>query len=158
MKSIIIAIFCCAMLPIASTAQTKQKAEKEFVNELNNLLKKSKDNDHWDLKGNMTIEKGFAIDKQGLLSVTVRFTEEGNFILKKMVAPVKNAKEVLYDLYLILAYSEKEVTVYQSELNSATLKEVNKNIYFHLGAPGAKNGRNTQKKLEQLLNNILKYY
>jgi hypothetical protein len=139
-----------------ATAQTQQKAEKEFVTHLNNILKDS-DEQHWKYKGVMTIDSAFAINKEGILSVTVRYTDDTSFIRTRMEAPVKNIKWVAYDLYLILEYNKEEVTVYESEVNSNELKESSKTNYFHIGAPLPEDMMR-QEKLQKLLDKVMVFY
>lgn len=156
MKTIFTSIFFFLLMPIIASAQTKQKAEKEFVAELNSILKKSKEQ-HWKYKGLITIDSAFAINKEGILSVTVRYNDEGSVVKTRMEAPLKNIQLVAYDLYLILVYKTDEVTVYESEENSSELKQVDKTNYFHIGAP-AKDGYKQEEKLQGLLDKLLKQY
>jgi hypothetical protein len=60
-------------------AQSKQLVEKEFTKELNSILKNSKEQ-HWKYTGVMTIDTAFAINKEGVLSVTVRYNNDGNVV------------------------------------------------------------------------------
>jgi hypothetical protein len=90
MKKIILLITCffSFILPPAATAQAKQKAEKEFVGQLNHVLNISRQL-HWAYEGNaMTIDSAFAINKEGVLSVTVRYTNDSSFTRVRMEAPV----------------------------------------------------------------------
>lgn len=105
-----------------ASAQSKKKAEKEFVAALNSVLKNSKEQ-HWRYTGKMTIDSAFAINKEGILSVKVRYTDEGSVVITRMEAPVKNIQSVAYDLYLILEYETDEITVYESEVNSNGLNK-----------------------------------
>ena len=69
------------LLQFAVQAQTKQKAEQKFVNQLNSILINSKDNDHWGQTGAMTIDSAFAINKAGILSLTVRYiADDSSFV------------------------------------------------------------------------------
>ena len=144
------------LFPIMGAAQTKQKAEKDFLKELNSILKNAKEQ-HWKYKGIMTTDAAFAINKEGILSVTVRYNDDGNVVKTRMEAAVKNIKSVAYDLYLILVFKKDEVTVYESEVNSNELKELHKTNYFHIGLP-LNDGYKQQEKLQQLLDKLLKYY
>lgn len=156
MRTIFIYLTFALLTPILLKAQSQQKAEKEFVTHLNNILKDS-DEQHWKYKGVMTIDSAFAINKEGILSVTVRYTDDTSFIRTRIEAPVKNIKWVAYDLYLILEYNKEEVTVYESEVNSNELKESSKTNYFHIGAPLPEDMKR-QEKLQGLLDKVLIYY
>ncbi len=144
------------LAPTVTLAQSQQKAEKEFVAHLNEILKDS-DEQHWKYKGAMTVDSAFAINKEGILSVTVRYTDDSSFVRTRMEAPVKSIKGVAYDLYLILEYKQDEVTVYESETNSNELKQSSKTNYFHIGAPLPEN-RKRQEVLQQLLDKVMVYY
>jgi hypothetical protein len=68
-------------------AQTKKKSEQEFLKQLNSILKNSKQQ-HWAYEGNaMSIDSAFAINKEGILSVTVRYTSNTSFVRVRMTAP-----------------------------------------------------------------------
>lgn len=147
----LIIIFSCCFILNTAIAQSKQKAATAFLNELNYILKNSKEQ-HWKYTGTMTIDSAFAISKAGILSVTVRYTnEDGSYVRSRMEAPVNKIKKVAYDLYLILEYKEDEVTAYESEANSNELKELEKTNYFHIGVPDS-DGYTRQEKLQRLLN------
>ena len=157
MKTIIFGLYFCMFLPAATTAQTKQKAEKEFVNQLNNILINSKQDD-WQPGGKMSIDSAFAINKAGILSLSVRYTkEDSSFVRVRIESPINKIWRIAYDLYLILEYKTNEVTVFKSATNTNELIEDHKTNYFHIGAPLPEDIRH-QEKLQKLLNNLLKYY
>ena len=156
MKTIFTCLILVLLLPIMTSAQTKQKAEKEFVNELNSILKNSP-SQHWGYEGSMSIDSAFAISPAGILSVTVRYKTDTSFVRARMQAPVSKIINVAYDLYLILAYKTEEVTIYNSEEQSEELKEIGKSIYFHIGEPVG-DGFKEKEKLQKLLDKLLKYY
>jgi hypothetical protein len=156
MKTLFICLVVFLFTPTATPAQSQQKAEKEFLAHLNNILKDS-DEQHWKYKGVMTVDSAFAINKKGILSVTVRYTDDTSFIRTRMEAPVKNIKWVAYDLYLILEYNKEEVTVFESEVNSNALKESSKTNYFHIGAPFPEDMKR-QEKLQGLLDKVMVFY
>ncbi len=88
MKKIITGLFFCLLLSLAASAQTKQKAEKEFIDQLNNILINSKEDD-WQTGGKMSVDSVFAINKAGILSLSVRYTkEDSSFVRARMEAPV----------------------------------------------------------------------
>ncbi len=155
MKNLFI-IALIVFFQINTIAQTKQKAEKAFVAELNKIISNSKEQ-HWAYKGVMAIDSAFAINKKGDLSVTVRYTEDNDVVIARMVAPIKRKMRVAYDLYLILEYNDNYVSSYETAKNSTHLKELEKTNYFHIGVP-LYEGYEQQKKLQKLLDNLLKYY
>jgi len=147
---------CYLFLSLLTNAQTKkQKAEKEFLNQLNSILINSKDQD-WAHNGTMTVDIAFAINKEGILSVTVHYTDDDSAVVRmRMEAPVKKILRVAYDLYLILEYKEDEVAVYESEPGKNELVQVNKSNLFHIGIP-QKEGYTQKEKLQKLLKKVLK--
>ncbi len=157
MKKIITGLFFCLLLSLAASAQTKQKAEKEFIDQLNNILINSKEDD-WQTGGKMSVDSVFAINKAGILSLSVRYTkEDSSFVRARMEAPVNKIWRIAYDLYLILEYKNDDVTVFKSGTNSNELVEDNKTNLLHIGAPFPEDIRH-QQKLQKLLDNVLKYY
>jgi hypothetical protein len=159
MKKAIQFLMCCICLVIhvTATAQSKQKTEQAFVKQLNKILLDSKQQ-HWKYKGTMTVDSAFAINTNGILSVTTRYTDDdATFIITRMEAPVKAIRQVAYDLYLILEYKDEVVTVFESEPNSKDLKKLFNTNLFHIGAP-LNDGYKQQEKLQHLLEKLLKYY
>jgi hypothetical protein len=158
MKIIFICLIYALLVPTMAFAQSKQKAEKDFVNQLNSILKNSSEHDHWLQSGTMTIDSAFAINKAGILSLTVRHTDEdSSFVRARMEAPINKIQRIAYDLYLILEYKADEVTVFKSATNSNELTEDHKTNYFHIGAPWPED-RKHQEKLQKLLDKLLVFY
>jgi len=156
-KIISLCIIACSFLGSpAATAQSKQKAEKEFLKQLNSILNNSKQQ-HWAFEGVMTVDTAFSINKDGKLSVTVRYTSDTTFIRSRMEAPVSKISKVAYDLYLMLEYKDKLVTFYKSDPGSNELEEGGKTDLFHIGAP-EEEGYSRQEKLQRALDNVLKHY
>jgi hypothetical protein len=157
MKILLTCLYFSLLLPAAATAQTKQKAEKDFVNQLNSILINSKQDD-WQPGGKITIDSAFAINKAGVLSLTVRYTaDDSSFTRARMEAPVNKIQRIAYDLYLILEYKADEVTVFKSATNSNVLVEDHKTNYFHIGAPWPEDMKH-QEKLQKLLDKLLLFY
>lgn len=151
-------ILCFSLLlQLSSQAQSKKKDEKEFLKQLNTVLKKSKQQ-QWAFEDYvMTIDSAFAISKKGILSVTVRYTNDSSFVRVRTTAPLVKIEKIIYDLYLILVYKENVVTFYKSEPNSMELKEFNTYNWFHIGAPLPEDIV-YQEKLQKALDNLRPYY
>ena len=157
MKKTGVILGCLTMLIQLVNAQSKQQASANFIGELNSVLKSSPTH-HWAYKGAMTIDSFFTIDPSGVLSVTVRYTnEDSSFLRVRMEAPVRKLKWVAYDLFLILECDGDYVTVYESKDNRKELKLASKTNLFHIGEP-AGDGYWYKEQLQKLLNNLLKYY
>lgn len=149
-------VFALLFVQTTVIGQSKAKAEKQFLKELNTILKNAKQH-HWDYEGKMTIDSLFAISKTGILSMTVRYTNDESFIRARMAAPVDKIKNVLYDVYLILQFETPLVTIYNSNLGEEMLIETGISNLFHIAAP-LKNGEQQEIKLQQALDNVLRYY
>jgi len=141
---------------VSVIGQSKAKAEKQFLMELNTILKNAKQY-HWDYEGKVSIDSPFTISKTGILSVTVRYNENGSLVRARMDAPVNKIKNVLYDLYLILEFEEPLVNIYTSKPGTFLLKKMENSQYFHIAAP-IKDGYQQEKRLQQLLENLMKFY
>jgi len=105
----------------------------------------------------MSIDSAFAINKEGILSVTVRYTTDSSFVITRMAAPVNKIQRVAYDLYLILEYKDDLVIFYESEPGSIALTEKGKTNLFHIGAPLPEDVKYLEK-LQKALTRLLKYY
>lgn len=143
------------LLPCIVFSQTKEKAEKAFVKELNSILKNS-EQQHWSYEGKMSIDSAFAINKKGILSVSVRYATDSSQVNIRMEAPIFKAKSVAYDHYLILEYDQKDVSIQETVRGKEALSEAYTNNLFHIGVPIK--GYKKQKKLEQLLQRVLQFY
>lgn len=152
----LLVIISCFFISYSAVGQSKAKAEQQFLKVLNTILKESKQQ-HWNFEGKMTIDTPFSISKKGVLSVTVRYNDEGSIVRARMDAPVNKIKNVLYDLYLILDFEEPLVNVYSSKPGKILLKKTGSNQLFHIGAP-LKDGYKQEKQLQQLLEKLMKYY
>lgn len=146
------------VLPTTTFCQTKEKAQNALVKELNIILRSS-DQHHWAYEGKMTVDSPFAIDKKGILSMTVNYKTDSTNIKVRMEAPIYKAKSVIYDAFLILEYGLDEVKVF--EIVNETGKEEERHEYrndlFHFGLP-LEDGYEKQQKLEKLLQKVLKFY
>lgn len=175
MKTILLLLIGCTLFTQGATAQSKQKAEKAFLKELNNILKKTPYH-HWafeprpqldsnyepipvskDARSNMRIDSAFAINAAGTLSVTLRYLNDSSFVRARMEVPVKDIKSMEYDLYLILGCKADAVVGYTSAEGSELFVETERTNLFHLGLP-AYDGYYQREKMQKLLDNLLKYY
>jgi hypothetical protein len=118
MKTIVTIILLSILLPFAGMAQGKQKAEQEFVAELNSIIINSKP-DEWPTNTKMSIDSVFAINTAGILSLNIRYTkDDSSYVKVRMEAAVNKIWRIAYDLYLLLEFKDEEVSVYKSDSNS----------------------------------------
>jgi hypothetical protein len=152
----LLVIISCFFISYSAVGQSKIKTEQQFLKALNTILKESKQQ-HWDFEGKMSIDTPFLISKKGILSVTVRYNDNGSIVRARMEAPIKKIKRVLYDLYLILDFEEPFVNIYTSKPGDILLQKTDSNQFFHIAAP-LKDGYKKEKQLQQLLEKLMKYY
>lgn len=117
MKFLVLFVILSLIQPFSLQTQSKQRAQKQFLKELNNVLNKSR-KQHSSYEGIMTIDSAFAINKAGILSVTVRYINDSTFKRVRLQVPVRDISTVRYDLYLILEYKDDVVILYESEPGS----------------------------------------
>jgi len=143
----------------SGTAQPKQQAEKGFVAELNNIIKNTiEENEGFKFDGEKIIEQEFAINKQGILSLTLRFNNrDGTFYKAKMEAPINKIQGLSYDLYLILEFNDDAITWHKTAINSNEFTEKSTSNYLHIGVPWPEDIRH-KENLQKLLDVVLKYY
>ena len=143
----------------SATAQPKQQAEKAFVAELNNIIKNTKEeNEGFKFDGKIVIENEFAINKQGILSLTLLYNNrDGTFNKAKMEAPVNKIQGLSYDLYLILEFKDDAITWHKTAINSTEFIEQSTSSYLHIGVPWPEDIRH-KENLQKLLDEVLKYY
>jgi hypothetical protein len=143
------------LMPTTGTAQSKQKSEKQFLKELDAVLKKSSRHNSG-YEGVMTIDSSFAISKEGILSVTVRYTTDTSVKRVRITAPVRGIQLVRYDLYLILEYGEDVVTVFESDKGSE-FKAVYHSDWFNVGSPMPEDVI-YQEKVQKALEGLYRFY
>lgn len=147
---------------LAAQAKTAQqlKAEKNLTAELDEILRHSA-TIHWAYTDSMTIEEGFSIDANGVLSVIVRYYDAGgNYYRVKIASPVNKLNEVIYDMYIVLTSDGDNVTVYSTPegiFNTDELVLAEMRDHFHVGAPGRSFEVSTTS-LQKLLNNVKAFY
>lgn len=150
----IISIFICLFLlaPIFGSAQSKAKTQKKFLAELNTILQNSKEQS-WNYPGKMSIDSAFALNKNGILSSTVRYSNDDSFIKVRMQIPLNKIKSIGYDLFLILISEENNVDV--SEFVGDQTEPTNQYKYnlFHIGVPLG-DGFFEKEKLENLVRKL----
>ena len=155
MKIMFMLSFCLAVL--SSYAQTKQQAEKDFITQLNDIVRKSSEPSPWANEGKYSIDSLFHISKTGILSITFRYTTDTSFVRVRMAAPVSKIKDVFYDYYLGFEFKQNLVTIYKAAFNKKALKEYETDFLFHIGVP-IWEGEKKQENLQKALATLQKYY
>jgi len=140
--------FCYLSNPVF--AQSKVKAEKEFLKELNDILKGS-DNQHWEFDGKMVIDSPFTINSQGNLTATVKYTTDTSVIRVRTEAPVNKITFARQDVYVFLEYRDKSVMVYEQKNNKDwSIRFKRTMLHLGMGDDGGKQADKVQKKFDKL--------
>lgn len=135
---------------LLSFAQSKAKAEKDFLKELNEILQDS-ENQHWEFDGKMTVDSTFTINSRGQLTSTVRYTTDTSVIRVRSEAPVNKITFVKQDVYIYLEYRDKSVMIYEKK-NEKDWAIKFKRSMFHIGTgdDGGKEADKLQSKFDKL--------
>ena len=147
--------FCLAVQ--CSNAQTRQQAEREFVAQLNDIVRYSSGARSWEYEGKYSVDSLFRISKTGILSITFRYTTDTSFVRIRMAAPVSKMQDVFYDYYLGFEFKQNWVTIYKSAINKNAMKEFGTDYLFHIGVPTWE-GEKKQERLQKALAVLKKYY
>ncbi len=126
--------FCLALscfFSISISAQTKQKAEAEFLQLLNKVVKQSV-SQHWAYEDPFTVDSAFHITGD-TLTATFRFTNDSGSYRIRYAAPISKISSVDQDVYIILSFPGRMVNVYES-LNGSNWVHISKRDLFHIGA------------------------
>lgn len=129
MKYYCLALFC--FFSISISAQTKQKAETDFLQVLNKVLKLSV-SQHWAYEDPFTVDSAFHIAGDSL-TATFMFTNDSNSYRIRYAAPVAKIQSIDKDIYILLRFKGKLVSVYES-INGKEWVQFDKRNLFHVGA------------------------
>ncbi|MEO6583601.1 MAG: hypothetical protein ABIO05_04715 [Ferruginibacter sp.] len=153
MKTIFI-IFSLLSLHPDVNAQSKQKAEKEFLKELNEIIKESP-NQHWEFNGKMSVDSPFTITPSGHLSVTVKYITDTATVWVRSEAPVNKITFAKEDVYTYLEFRDKSVMVYEKSKGKDWSIRFKRNM-FHIGVADD-DGKDTGKVIAAF-NKLRKFY
>ena len=149
-SSFLFVMITLSCLSNKSVAQSKLKAEKDFLKELNEILKKTI-NQHWEYDGTMTIDSPFTINSQGMLTSTVKYTTDTSMIRVRTEAPVNKITFARQDVYIYLEYRDKSVMVYEQKTNKDwTIKFKRNMLHLGIGDDDGKQADKIQQKFEKL--------
>lgn len=126
-------LFCLPLLSFiafTSTAQTKERDEKAFLNALNQLLQVTRAQ-HWAYEGPFITDSAFHIIDDSL-SATFRYQNDSMTFRIRYAAPVSRITEVVHDIYLILEFDTRCVNVYE-QTDAQEWVRIEKRSIFHIG-------------------------
>ena len=144
--------FC--LLSLTGFSQSKSKAEKDFLKELNDILKETA-NQHWEFDGKMSIDSPFAINSRGLITSTVKYTTDTSVVRVRSEAPVNKITFARQDVYIYLEYRDKSVIVYEQKTNQDWQIKFRRNM-FHIGM-GDDDGKQADK-VQQKFDKLREFY
>jgi hypothetical protein len=136
-----------------NTHDQQSNFQQRFVDELNKILLTTPHMD-WKFEGKMKIDSMFFVDKNGMLSVTLRYITDSSFYKVRMEAPLNKIKYIDQDIYIFLRFKENDVKLYTSDLgNENLIYRENLNI-FHIGEPADGINQNTLNEIQHLYKSI----
>ena len=115
----------------SQVSKSQQKAEKEFLSQLNTIIRQKNTLHHWNYELPFTIIQPFQIENNQL-SVVLKYSTDSSWFIHKMVIPVESIRDITWDMYAILESGSKNVMVYESLPNSTTIKLVDSRNHFHI--------------------------
>ncbi len=118
-------------ISVSLSAQTKQKAEVEFLKVLNKVAKLSV-SQHWAYEDPFTVDSVFHITGDSL-TATFRFINDSSSYRIRYTAPVAKIRSVDKDVFIILSFPGRAVNVYES-INGKEWVHFDKRNLFHIGA------------------------
>jgi hypothetical protein len=129
-------LLCILTFFTSATAQSPAELQKQFLAQLNSILRSSPQH-HWAYEGEkMKIDSPFAVSREGLISVTLQYSTDTTSYKVRYTAPLNSIKKVVQDVYLILEYSSDAMIAYKKERGSNEWQEILRRNYFHIGVMG----------------------
>jgi hypothetical protein len=155
MKYFCLVIFC--FFSISTFAQPKQKAEAEFLQVLNKVVKLSV-SQHWAYEDPFTVDSAFHITGD-TLTATFRFTNDTGSYRIRYAAPVSKILRVDRDVYFILRFPGRMVNMYES-VNGKDWIHFDRRNLFHIGAVSLEEEKNPEllEELELAWSKLSYYY
>lgn len=128
-------LFSILSLTFNATAQSPSALQSQFLEQLNSVLRSSPQH-HWAFEGEkMKVDSPFAVDKNGMLSVTLQYSTDSTNYKVRYTAPLNTITRVVWDIYLILEYKSDAVTAFKKS-GTNEWEEILTRNYFHIGIVG----------------------
>jgi hypothetical protein len=153
MKNCFLILSMILLIQMPAHAQ-RTKTEEKFIGQLNKVLKASS-TQHWYYKDyKMTIESPFAIEEGGILSVTVRYTNDTSSFVVRTEGVLNKMEGVVQDIFLSLKFGNYMVftTVYENGIK----KNVEESELFFIG--NINDDIRITEETERLWAKLKKYY
>ncbi len=154
-KLIPLLLLCC--IGFTSSAQTKEIAEKDFLEAINKLVAAVK-MQHWAYEDPFKIDSAFKIFGDSL-TTTFKYKTDSNYYRVRYAAPMNALKGVFQDIYEILSFKGKSVHVYEQVGNGPWVL-IERRSMFHLGMIDDEDKKLVELKydVEGAVEDLLEYY
>jgi hypothetical protein len=128
MKYNCLALF--GLTALSASAQTKEQDEKTFLDALNKLVHVTR-SQHWAYDDPFTVDSAFHITGDSI-SATFSYKNDTMSYRIRYAAPVLQITEVVHDIYLILQFNTRSVSVYE-QVDGKDWVRFDKRSYLHIG-------------------------
>lgn len=155
-------LLCClaATIPLAAQGPNRELAEKELLKTLQEALELAMDSIPPE-DPTFSIDTAFAIDDNGILSLTLRFKNKGkdsSFYLQRYAVPLRLISNVFYDVYIGLESYNDAIYVRRSKKNTTTFNQYALINLWHIGILPEDKAKELQPKLYALVRELRRWY
>jgi hypothetical protein len=158
----ILLLLTCLVASITLSAQgpNRELAEKEFLKTLQEALEIGIDSTP---PGDpiCSIDTAFAIDDNGILSLTLRFKnqdKDSSFYLQRYAVPLRLVSHVFYDIYIGLESYNDAIYVRRTKKNTTMYNQYALTNLWHLGMLPEDKAKELQPKLYALVRELRRWY
>lgn len=127
--------------------------QEKFVQKLNEVLTNTKEF-NWGSNEKIKVDSVFKLNKDGLLSVCLRYYNDSTFSLVRFEAPIKEIISIDVDVYLILLFKQNAVHVYKSATGVDLLSFSYTTHMIHVGEMGKEFNDSFLEEIRTLYNAI----
>jgi hypothetical protein len=153
-KFILFLVFC-VLMQIPVIGQTKKIAKANFLKTINDIAASSRDH-HSDSYYSVSTTIPFKIDKKGILSATLRYSQIDSSKTVKMTVPILGISGISCDdNYLTLRFKHA-ITIYEENPKTKLFDTHSKEFYVHFGYISEESPRLMQLRKE--LKELQKHY
>ena len=143
---------------LAAQSPNRELAEKEFLKTLQKALDVGIDQtDPADPK--CSIDTAFAIDSNGILSLTLRFqNKDSSFYIQRYAVPLHLVSNVFYDVYIGLECYNDAIYIRRSKKNTTNYNQYALTNLWHIGKLPEDKAKELQPKLFALIRELRRWY
>lgn len=145
----------CILMQIPAIGQTKKIAEANFLKTINDIAASSRDH-HSDSYYSVSTTIAFKIDKTGMLSVTLMYSQIDSSKTVKMTVPILGISGISCDDDYLTLRSKSAITKYEENPKNQLFDTHSKESTFHFGYISEEDER--LMRLRKELKELQKYY